>query len=157
MFQVIFPISRLSRAQRRPCQQLCENGTEHDQSNQRVWQRLQRGCQHESWYPYRDCSLRNCWQKTIQVWRLVQWCYPRKQVRSRMGSNWMDLSILVWWLIAGNNFVFIRMESTGRPGKVHISEKTYQFLKEDYYVEEGDEEEGRILISNFRQYDAPAI
>ena len=31
------------------------------------------------------------------------------------------------------------MESTGKPGKVHISEKTYQFLKEDYYVEEGDD------------------
>ena len=32
-----------------------------------------------------------------------------------------------------------RMESTGKPGKVHISEKTYQFLKEDYFVEEAEE------------------
>ena len=32
-----------------------------------------------------------------------------------------------------------RMESTGKPGKVHVSESTYQFLKEDYYVEEGEE------------------
>ena len=50
------------------------------------------------------------------------------------------------------------MESTGRPGKVHISEKTYQFLKEDYYVEEGDEEEGRFIIytkhpHNFKIHD----
>jgi len=31
-----------------------------------------------------------------------------------------------------------RMESTGRPGAVHISEKTYAFLKEDYSVEDGE-------------------
>ena len=31
-----------------------------------------------------------------------------------------------------------QMESTGRPGMVHISEKTYGFLKNDYLVEEGD-------------------
>ena len=30
------------------------------------------------------------------------------------------------------------MESTGRPGAVHISEKTYAFLKEDYSVEDGE-------------------
>ena len=39
---------------------------------------------------------------------------------------------------------FNRMESTGKPGKVHISEKTYQFLKEDYYVEEGDDFLGKM-------------
>ena len=32
-----------------------------------------------------------------------------------------------------------RMESTGKPGQVHVSEKTYQFLKEDYFVEDGEE------------------
>ena len=44
------------------------------------------------------------------------------------------------------------MESTGRPGKVHISEKTYQFLKEDYDVDEGEEFLGMRLFfySNIR-------
>ena len=37
------------------------------------------------------------------------------------------------------------MESSGKPGMVHISEKTYQFLKEDYYVQEGDNTEGESL------------
>lgn len=32
-----------------------------------------------------------------------------------------------------------RMESTGKPGMVHISEKTYQFLKEEYYVQQADD------------------
>ena len=31
-----------------------------------------------------------------------------------------------------------KMESTGKPGQVHISEKTYKFLKDDYLVEEGE-------------------
>ena len=35
-----------------------------------------------------------------------------------------------------------RMESTGKPGKVHISEATYQFLKEEYNVEEAESLEG---------------
>ena len=35
-----------------------------------------------------------------------------------------------------------RMESTGKPGKVHISEATYQFLKEEYNVEEAETLEG---------------
>ena len=39
------------------------------------------------------------------------------------------------------------MESTGRPGKVHLSESTYQFLKEDYYVEEGEEFLGKTYCS----------
>ena len=30
-----------------------------------------------------------------------------------------------------------KMESTGKPGTVHISEKTYAFLKDDYFVQEG--------------------
>uniref|UniRef100_T1J3X0 adenylate cyclase n=1 Tax=Strigamia maritima TaxID=126957 RepID=T1J3X0_STRMM len=31
-----------------------------------------------------------------------------------------------------------RMESTGKAGRVHISQKTYSYLQEDYYVEEGE-------------------
>eukprot|EP00094_Tigriopus_californicus_P007688 TCALIF_07404-PA protein Name:"Similar to Adcy9 Adenylate cyclase type 9 (Mus musculus)" AED:0.09 eAED:0.09 QI:1748/0.72/0.66/0.91/0.90/0.83/12/0/1384 len=31
-----------------------------------------------------------------------------------------------------------KMESTGKPGMVHISEKTYEFLKEEYFVQEGE-------------------
>ena len=41
-----------------------------------------------------------------------------------------------------------RMESTGKPGKVHISEKTYQFLKEDYFVEEADDFLGKYRTFN---------
>ena len=41
-----------------------------------------------------------------------------------------------------------RMESTGKPGKVHVSESTYQFLKEDYYVEEGEEFLGKTHYSH---------
>ena len=36
-----------------------------------------------------------------------------------------------------------QMESTGRPGMVHISEKTYGFLKNDYLVEDGDDIGGK--------------
>jgi len=32
-----------------------------------------------------------------------------------------------------------RMESTGKPGMVHISDKTYQFLKDDYYVQQAED------------------
>jgi len=32
-----------------------------------------------------------------------------------------------------------RMESTGKPGMVHISDKTYQFLKEEYYVQQAED------------------
>ena len=35
-----------------------------------------------------------------------------------------------------------RMESTGQPGRVHISEKTYQFLTEDYYVQQAEDYNG---------------
>ena len=41
--------------------------------------------------------------------------------------------------------VLCRMESTGKPGKVHISEATYHFLKEDYHVEEAEVLEGLFL------------
>ncbi len=30
-----------------------------------------------------------------------------------------------------------KMESTGKPGMVHISESTYSFLKNEYFVQEG--------------------
>jgi hypothetical protein len=54
-----------------------------------------------------------------------------------------------------NEFVFLRsndvtlankMESTGKPGTVHISEKTYAFLKDDYFVQEGSPVGGGSLI-----------
>ena len=38
------------------------------------------------------------------------------------------------------------MESTGRPGMVHISEKTYGFLKNDYLVEDGDDIGGKKVV-----------
>ena len=38
-----------------------------------------------------------------------------------------------------------QMESTGRPGMVHISEKTYGFLKNDYLVEEGEVVGGKVF------------
>ena len=37
-----------------------------------------------------------------------------------------------------------KMESTGKPGQVHISEKTYKFLKDDYLVEEGEILNGKL-------------
>ena len=41
-----------------------------------------------------------------------------------------------------------KMESTGKPGMVHISEKTYSFLKEEYFVQEGDPINGEINCFN---------
>ena len=38
------------------------------------------------------------------------------------------------------------MESSGKPGMVHISESTYEFLKDIFEVEEGDDVEGMCLI-----------
>ena len=35
------------------------------------------------------------------------------------------------------------MESSGKPGMVHISEKTYSFLEEEYYVQKAEGLEGR--------------
>lgn len=37
-----------------------------------------------------------------------------------------------------------KMESTGRPGMVHISEKTRAFLNDEYFVEEGEVVKGEI-------------
>ena len=48
-----------------------------------------------------------------------------------------------------------KMESTGKPGQVHISEKTYKFLKDDYLVEEGEILNGKyifILFPVFRDF-----
>ena len=36
-----------------------------------------------------------------------------------------------------------KMESSGRPGMVHISEKTRSFLEGEYFVEDGDPIKGR--------------
>ena len=36
-----------------------------------------------------------------------------------------------------------KMESSGRPGMVHISEKTHAFIKDEYFVEDGDPIQGR--------------
>jgi adenylate cyclase 9 len=38
------------------------------------------------------------------------------------------------------------MESSGKPGMVHISEATYSYLKDKYEVEEGEEVEGKIYL-----------
>ena len=35
-----------------------------------------------------------------------------------------------------------KMESSGKPGMVHISEKTYAFLKDQYFVLEGEDVQG---------------
>jgi hypothetical protein len=39
------------------------------------------------------------------------------------------------------------MESTGQPGRVHISEKTYLFLTEDYYVQQADDYNGKSHLT----------
>ena len=39
-----------------------------------------------------------------------------------------------------------KMESSGKPGMVHISEKTYAFLRDQYFVQEGDEVQGEYTI-----------
>ncbi len=38
-----------------------------------------------------------------------------------------------------------KMESTGRPGMVHISERTYAFLKDEYFVQEGEPVKGEWI------------
>ena len=40
-----------------------------------------------------------------------------------------------------------KMESTGKPGTVHISEKTYAFLKDDYFVQEGPPVGGKDFMT----------
>ena len=44
-----------------------------------------------------------------------------------------------------NSANVFRMESTGQPGRVHISEKTYQFLTEDYYVQQAEDYNGKSI------------
>ena len=41
-----------------------------------------------------------------------------------------------------------KMESSGKPGMVHISEKTYEFLKDQYFVQEGEEVQGKKTCSS---------
>ena len=43
-----------------------------------------------------------------------------------------------------------RMESTGKPGMVHISEKTYSFLEEEYHVQKAEDLEGNDCESRRR-------
>ena len=40
-----------------------------------------------------------------------------------------------------------KMESSGRPGMVHISEKTRAFLRDEYFVEDGDHIKGKKDVS----------
>lgn len=44
------------------------------------------------------------------------------------------------------------MESTGRPGQIHISEKTHGFLENKYIAEPGEEVEGKPLLLAFILY-----
>ena len=37
-----------------------------------------------------------------------------------------------------------KMESSGKPGMVHISEKTYAFLKDQYFVLDGEDVGGKL-------------
>lgn len=47
-----------------------------------------------------------------------------------------------------------RMESTGRPGQIHVSEKTYSFIENKYLSEPGNEVEGEhLIILNFLLID----
>ena len=39
-----------------------------------------------------------------------------------------------------------KMESSGKPGKVHISEQTYDFISNEYFVEPGEMLDGKFLI-----------
>lgn len=39
-----------------------------------------------------------------------------------------------------------KMESTGMPGRVHISEETSRFLGGCYVMEEGEDVEGKLLM-----------
>lgn len=44
-----------------------------------------------------------------------------------------------------------RMESTGRAGQIHVSEKTYKFLENKYISEPGEEVEG--IFKNKRLFN----
>ena len=39
-----------------------------------------------------------------------------------------------------------KMESCGKPGKVHISEQTYGFISNEYFVEPGEMLDGKSLL-----------
>jgi len=39
------------------------------------------------------------------------------------------------------------MESEGKPGRVHVSDDTYRFIKDLYEVEPGDDVEGQTTHS----------
>lgn len=43
------------------------------------------------------------------------------------------------------------MESTGKPGKIHVSEKTFVFLEDNYIWEAGDEVDG-IIVERFSHF-----
>lgn len=45
-----------------------------------------------------------------------------------------------------------RMESTGRPGQIHISEKTHGFLENKYIVEPGEDVEGKLIPNKILLY-----
>lgn len=42
-----------------------------------------------------------------------------------------------------------KMESTGKPGKVHISEQTYNFISNEYFVEPGEMLDGKLYFIVF--------
>lgn len=42
-----------------------------------------------------------------------------------------------------------RMESTGKPGQVHVSEKTFGFLEDQYVSEPGEDVEGNAKTFKF--------
>ena len=44
-------------------------------------------------------------------------------------------------------YFMYRLESTGEPGRVHISAKTYAFLVEDYFVQPGEKFKGKYSPS----------
>ncbi|XP_052829470.1 adenylate cyclase type 9 isoform X2 [Octopus bimaculoides] len=47
------------------------------------------------------------------------------------------------------------MEATGKPGRVHISKTSYEYLEDEYEVEEGEDcEDNRTVASLIEQYDA---
>ena len=47
-----------------------------------------------------------------------------------------------------------QMESSGRPGMVHISEKTRAFLRDEYFVEDGDHIKGKTDDKTSQTYIA---
>ena len=45
-----------------------------------------------------------------------------------------------------------KMESSGKPGMVHISDKTYAFLKDQYFVLDGEDVGGKFFLHKFDVY-----